>query len=830
MKKECNNWVFCLLFIILLSICSSSAWGADRGLIKSGETKIGIPIANAGEVDTWYFDGTQNDRVLINAETTSGNLNTYICLIFDGQASCETATSGDRIDWQLKHTGQYYIQIRDDNLVDTGTYNLTFLYIPDGPLSYSGDLDGGPIVSGQTLNGTINVLSDMDAFQFNGTQFDRVLINAETTSGNLDTVICLYPEDGGLAEAGCTSADRVDYQLKKTGLYTIVIMDYGEDHTGTYNLTFLYIPDGPLSYSGDPDGGPIVSGQTLSGTINVLSDMDAFQFNGNVNDRVLINAETTSGNLDTVICLYPEDGGLAEAGCTSADRVDYQLKKTGLYTIVIMDYGEDHTGTYNLTFLKIPCTVSYVGDLDGGPIVSGQTLSGTIDVQSDMDAYKFYGQLGEQVTISAVTTFGTLNTVMCLYPPDGSAAEIGCTSADNITNYTLKKTGLYTIVIMDYGEDHTGTYNVYLSKIPTGYCGINNMSPQDGTTVSNPSGSLCWNMSVSGCSATGYDVYFGEITEPFEMRYNSITSTCAPLPLMEPGKSYHWYVVAHTISGDVQSPHNWFTYPGVNYYCDKDQDNYKSELPDGTGTPPPGCQSTPGTDCNDNDNTIYPLAPEICDNKDNDCDGQIDEGCPGCRIVSSPDDLSGNTGEIANIPVNVDNANGIAGFEVTITESAPAVLACTTATSGTCSAGCIVQYNPGTGKVAGFCNPQLQGGSCSLAKLVCQVMGTEGQCTDLPITSAKLVDLAANEICSTTDNGRFCVGQCILGDMNQDKVVDISDVIRVLRCSLGLPIDPYLCMPRGDINCDDVIDISDVILTLRKALGIDPQEFCSKCI
>jgi hypothetical protein len=39
----------------------------------------------------------------------------------------------------------------------------------------------------------------------------------------------------------------------------------------------------------------------------------------------------------------------------------------------------------------------------------------------------------------------------------------------------------------------------------------------------------------------------------------------------------------------------------------------------------PGCQG--GNDCNDNDNQIHSLMVEICDGKDNNCDGQTDEGC-----------------------------------------------------------------------------------------------------------------------------------------------------------------------------------------------------------
>jgi len=42
-------------------------------------------------------------------------------------------------------------------------------------------------------------------------------------------------------------------------------------------------------------------------------------------------------------------------------------------------------------------------------------------------------------------------------------------------------------------------------------------------------------------------------------------------------------------------------------------------------------------DCDFSDMTTYPGAPELCDGKDNDCDGLVDEeGCPSCTVLNAP--------------------------------------------------------------------------------------------------------------------------------------------------------------------------------------------------
>ena len=62
------------------------------------------------------------------------------------------------------------------------------------------------------------------------------------------------------------------------------------------------------------------------------------------------------------------------------------------------------------------------------------------------------------------------------------------------------------------------------------------------------------------------------------------------------------------------------------YYVDEDGDGYGDMTAPIQACEQPSGTIADGSDCNDNDADIHPEADEICDEVDNDCDGEIDEG------------------------------------------------------------------------------------------------------------------------------------------------------------------------------------------------------------
>jgi len=124
-------------------------------------------------------------------------------------------------------------------------------------------------------------------------------------------------------------------------------------------------------------------------------------------------------------------------------------------------------------------------------------------------------------------------------------------------------------------------------------------------------------------------------------------------------------------------------------------------------------------------------------------------------------DTSADVGGIVVIPVNVDNAKGIAGFEFTITYDASALKA-TGTVAGDITSGWMITPNTtqsGQLKVAGLDTSLtgLSGVSGTLVKLQFKVLGKPGKKNDLEFTICKLSDSKGNKILSTCKPGEIKV-------------------------------------------------------------------------
>ena len=73
------------------------------------------------------------------------------------------------------------------------------------------------------------------------------------------------------------------------------------------------------------------------------------------------------------------------------------------------------------------------------------------------------------------------------------------------------------------------------------------------------------------------------------------------------------------------------------YYVDNDHDGYGSKTTALVcSSKAPAGYSTNNSDCDDNNAAVYPGAAEICGNaKDDNCNGQVDEGCAVCQNATA---------------------------------------------------------------------------------------------------------------------------------------------------------------------------------------------------
>lgn len=237
-----------------------------------------------------------------------------------------------------------------------------------------------------------------------------------------------------------------------------------------------------------PNGAPgdsIHSGETLSGSIEPVSDTDSYTFTADANDTLIIqmNADWLPffGNDGPCFDVFGSQGGEPEVfvctglGQFGASLSGYQLQESGRYTIVLRDGGADATGSYNVSLLILSGPAVFGLDRDGGAICPNQVLEARIDPAADTDAYTFDALIGNTVVIQMnadwLPFFGNDGPCFDLFAPTGGEPEgSACAGLGQfgatLTGHRLQESGRYSIVVRDGVPDSTGAYSLSLNIIP----------------------------------------------------------------------------------------------------------------------------------------------------------------------------------------------------------------------------------------------------------------------------------------------------------------------------------------------------------------------------
>lgn len=403
-----------------------------------------------------------------------------------------------------------------------GVYPDTSLNIVAAPLA---DLqaEAEPISLGDTVTGAIFEDQDYQVYSFEAAANDVVTIDAQRTTGSLDTLVQLVGQNGTLVQVnddrgdGTTNSLITNATLVNPGTYYIIATRYGKDLGGTegeYELTLsgtetvvspllegLNFPQGDIAISlvwetnadiqllvRDPLGDPVFDDNPQSDTGGIL------EADGNVNCTV---ADTTP---PASYIYWPF--GVARPGiyeievwyqntCDDPAPVDANLAITvdnnivygttqriteGQRYVVAFSLNPDRTVTVGQGgFVGNEITLLDVESIreDAQPISLDQSASGTISVDNPYDLYAFQGTAGDVVTIGMAANSQTLDTKLLLVGPTGGVVAENddieaALASDNqrrtdslINAFTLPQTGTYVIVATRYAFIYGGTIGGY---------------------------------------------------------------------------------------------------------------------------------------------------------------------------------------------------------------------------------------------------------------------------------------------------------------------------------------------------------------------------------
>jgi len=447
--------------------------GDDGGPITNGWEYAGTN--SLGDMDIWTFTANAGDSIIVKMGAST--FNPWIRLYGPNGQQVATAGSGVsgflNVDLQTIATnaGTYTVVTSSIFQDSFGNYTLNLAQAQSTSAVFVAPGDqGGPMTNGWEHKGFLD-LGDLDVWTFNANAGDNLEVHMGATNFN-PSIRLLGPSGTQVAAAGSgvSGFQNVDLATIATngGVYTVVVANIVGNNAGSYILN-LFDSSDPVFVAPGDDGGPMTNGWEHKGFVD-LGDLDAWTFNANAGDSVVLRMGAT--NYNPWIRLYGPDGKSVAAvgsGVSGFQNVDLATTATnaGIYTVVVGNFTGNNTGSYILNLAQSP-EPSFVAPGDeGGAMTNGWEHTGFLDL-GDLDMWTINANAGDSLVVRMGAT--NYNPYIRIYGPTGKQVGIGGNGVSGFQNVEVAlqatNAGTYNVVVSSFSGNNSGGYILNMAQTP----------------------------------------------------------------------------------------------------------------------------------------------------------------------------------------------------------------------------------------------------------------------------------------------------------------------------------------------------------------------------
>ncbi len=335
---------------------------------------------------------------------------------------------------------------------------------------------GTDLESGRYLTGSLATNYPIKPFYFQATSGDVVIVRVanEDTSYPHVPDVNIYTWPGHVAVTSVSDKFTVhDVTLAVTNFSwfeadcVLPASLSAISNTLSFSISMLRLPSAPLCTE-DPDIGNLESGESLAGTIHVGADLDAAFVSVTNPCRLILRMGQITVDLVSSIKLYDPAGNVVAADFPPEYRseVSAWISATGRYTVVYNDLFNSRGG-YAVSLARVPGEVA-ASDQDIGPIINGETRTGTINNPGDLDVASFTAQVGDTNILTMTKIDADMNPRLELYDPSGSnclAAPVDPYQASVSVTTVCAAAGTYTLVCKDAEDRSSKRYTLSMTTL-----------------------------------------------------------------------------------------------------------------------------------------------------------------------------------------------------------------------------------------------------------------------------------------------------------------------------------------------------------------------------